>query len=98
LKAEIACPKWRSIFNQNLVLLKDNQYKWNFEMELINKNLQFNKADSLGAWNEKFGMWTGRACYIFPEYSRYVQLNTNTLAMLKVGAQTRGFGKDIFAI
>jgi len=46
----------------------------------------------------KYGLFTGRACFIFPEYSRWVHLNTNTLAMMKVCLRLKGYGHDIFAI
>lgn len=46
----------------------------------------------------KNGMFTGRANFIFPEYSRWVHLATNTLPMYKVCARVKGFGHDIFTI
>ena len=64
----------------------------------MDHNLQFNKADALGYWAQKNGMFTGRAMFVFPDQSRWVHLNTNTLPMLKVCARIRGFNKDIFAI
>lgn len=35
-------------------------------------------------WPIKAGLFTGRANFIFPEYSRWVHLGTNTLPMLKI--------------
>jgi hypothetical protein len=43
-------------------------------------------------------MWTGRCMFAFPEYSRHVHLNTNTMAILRVCARAKGYGNDIFAI
>lgn len=43
-------------------------------------------------------MWTGKSCFIFPEYSRYVHLNTNTLAFYRTCAHVKGLGVDIFAL
>ena len=43
-------------------------------------------------------MWTGKTFAIFPEYSRYVHLNTNTLAFYKTCAHINGLGTDIIAI
>lgn len=60
--------------------------------------MNFNKADSIGYWAQKHGLYTGRVNFVFPEYSRWVHLNTNTLAMLKVCMGAKGFGHDIFYI
>eukprot|EP00825_Cyclidium_porcatum_P010953 TRINITY_DN15595_c0_g1_i1.p1 TRINITY_DN15595_c0_g1~~TRINITY_DN15595_c0_g1_i1.p1 ORF type:complete len:262 (+),score=40.19 TRINITY_DN15595_c0_g1_i1:178-963(+) len=105
LKKEIACPQWRKIFLQNLVQeqtsIKSTEQtilKWNFALEYLHQNLQKNKADSIGCWTTKMGLYTGRGLFIFPEYSRWVHLNTNTLAIHKICPQVKGFGHDIFYI
>lgn len=49
-------------------------------------------------WTEKMGLWVGRYAAIFPEYSRWFHLNTNTMAIYKVCPRARGFGEDIFYI
>lgn len=67
-------------------------------MDFIHHNLQFNKADSLGRWPIKAGLYPGRAQFIFPEFSRWVHLATNTLPMLKICPQNRGFLHDIFQL
>ena len=67
-------------------------------MSLIASNMMFNKEESLGVWNARRGMYSGRVCFIFPDQSRWVHLNTNTLAMLKTCARCLGFGRDVFAI
>lgn len=59
--------------------------------------MSFNKADSVGNWPVKAGLYPGRAHFVFPEYSRWVHLNTNTIPMLTVCPQVKGFGQDIFA-
>eukprot|EP01016_Furgasonia_blochmanni_P005459 TRINITY_DN1211_c0_g1_i1.p1 TRINITY_DN1211_c0_g1~~TRINITY_DN1211_c0_g1_i1.p1 ORF type:complete len:458 (+),score=105.78 TRINITY_DN1211_c0_g1_i1:158-1531(+) len=89
--------KWRSIFLSNLVRSGEG-YNWNFEINYLAKNLSYNKADSIGYWAEKHGVFTGRNVFIFPEYSRWVHLNSNTLAIHKVCLKNRGYGHDIFAI
>lgn len=71
---------------------------WDFEMSLIAANLAFNKEESLGVWNSRRGIFSGRVCFIFPDQSRWVHLNTNTLAMLKTCARCMGMGRDVFAI
>ena len=43
-------------------------------------------------------MWIGKSCFIFPEYSRYVFLNTNTNAIYRVCSHAKGMGTEIFAI
>ncbi|EGR30262.1 hypothetical protein IMG5_206927 [Ichthyophthirius multifiliis] len=98
LKDKIKDPKWRSIFSSNIVQNAKGQNQFGFELQYLNHNLQRNKADSLGHWVEKHGMFTGRVNFIFPEYSRWVHLATNTLPMYKVCARVKGFGKDIFYI
>lgn len=71
-----------------MVKLSEKQFQWNFDCEALNNNLQFNRAISLGYWAEKHGMYTGRALFAFPDQSRWVHMNTNTIAMLKVGARS----------
>lgn len=46
----------------------------------------------------RYGIYTGKVCFMFPEYSRWVFLNTNTMPILKVCAHARGYGQDIFSI
>jgi len=94
----IADSKWRKILSQNLTVDSSNKLAWRFEMEYLYHNLHFNKADSIGYWAEKHGIYTGRVNFIFPEYSRWVHLNTNTLAMRRVCAHLKGFGLDVFYI
>lgn len=97
LKENIKDPKWRSIFTNNISKnAKTGNDAFNFELSYLNHNLNFNKADSLGNWAVKHGMFTGRAHFVFPEYSRWVHLATNTLPMYKVCARVKGFGHDIF--
>jgi len=62
----------------------ERKLRWSFEMEFVYKNIFFNKADSLGYWPYNIGLYPGRVLFLFPEYSRWVHLNTNTLAMHKV--------------
>lgn len=85
LKTNIKDPKWRSIFEKNIIKnAKTGQSSFNFELNYLNHNLTFNKADSLGNWAVKHGVFTGRAHFVFPEYSRWVHLATNTLPMHKI--------------
>lgn len=69
---------------QNLKQKPSGEYEWAFEIKYLDQNLQLNGADALGTWNFSYGLYTGRATFVFPDYSRWVQLNTNTLAMHKI--------------
>ena len=94
LKANIACPKWRHLFQNNLAR-QENNYKWSFNVESIANNLLKNTPNSLWDWPTTNGLFTGRSMFVFPEYSRWVHLNTNTLPMLKTCPQLKGFGEGI---
>jgi len=98
LKRDIADPKWRAIFAQNIRKLNDRQYAWDFDLQALHHNLKYNTGDNVGNWTEKHGLYTGRIRFLFPEYSRWVHLNTNTLPMMKVCMNCHGYGRDIFAI
>ena len=67
--------------------MDDKKFQWNFDSEALDHNLQFNSAVSLGYWAVKHGMYTGRALFVFPDYSRWIHLNTNTISMKKVCAR-----------
>ena len=94
IKHHVKCPKWRHIFENNLV--RDGAgYQWNFNLEPIYENTRTDKPSSLFNWSHVYGLYTGRSMFVFPEYSRYVHLATNTLPMLKVCPQLHGFGEGI---
>ena len=98
LRKIIRCPKWRAIFENNLVK-GSHGYEWRFEHNAVFHNLTANNhQNSLTNWTTAIGMYPGRSLFAFPEYSRYVHLNTNTLPMMNVCPQLHGFGDDIFAI
>lgn len=97
LKKSIKCPKWREILEDNIVK-QANGVSWDFNLNVLAHNLRSKGAESLLNWESNMGLWTGRAMFAFPEYSRHVFLSTNTLPMMKVCTQLKGFGEDIFAI
>lgn len=97
LKSIVKCPKWRRIFESNLVRY-DGQYDWKFNMEAVLDNLRNNSPNSMTGWSKAVGLYPGRACFAFPDYSRYVHLNSNTLPMMSVCPKLNGFGEDIFSI
>jgi len=98
LRRNVSDPKWRAIFAQNIRRIGDRQYGWNFNLENLYRNVSFNKADAVGNWTTKHGIYGGRANFIFPEYSRWIHLSTNTLPLLKICVQLQGFGVDIFSL
>ena len=54
--------------------------------------------NSMSGWSTACGLYPGRAHFIFPDNSRYVHLNTNTLPMMNVCPKLQGFGEDIFSV
>jgi pimeloyl-ACP methyl ester carboxylesterase len=82
LEAGITCPKWQSIFKQNLDLASDTP-KWKFNVADLAKNTQKNYPD-VAVWDESFGLWPGQAWACFATNSRWVHLSTNTLPFYNV--------------
>jgi pimeloyl-ACP methyl ester carboxylesterase len=97
LKKVILCPKWRSIF-LNCLVKGETGYKWNFNAPDIFSNLHRNTPNCLTSWSTVNGLYPGRSHFVFPEYSRYVHLSTNTLPMYKVCPKLVGMNQDIFTI
>lgn len=98
IERRIPCPKWKAIFKQNLKMITPANYDWNFNMNGLLENISHSGANHIGAWNPNFGLWGGRCCFVFPEYSRWVHLGTNTLPMHKVCMKVRGYSHDIFSV
>ena len=97
LKERIKDPKWRSIFHSQLT--KDgSRFNWNFNLDLLSRNLSSKHNESLLNWPRNMGLWVGRALFLFPDYSRYVHLGTNTIAMYNTCIHLKGYNKDIFSI
>lgn len=97
LRREIHDPKWRAIFSQNLKKTGET-FEWQFHLKNILKNVRFGKADAIGNWTERNGIYGGRAHFIFPDQSRWIHMNTNTLPFHKICIQTQGYGLDMFGI
>lgn len=49
-------------------------------------------------WDSSYGLFTGRSCYIFPEYSNRVFLGSNTLPMYGVCPRLNGLNEDIHSL
>ena len=96
-KDNILDPRWRNIFLNNLEK-EGSGHKWTCNMEAIHHNLHSNFPCSLTSWHSSIGLYPGRSMFIFPEYSRYVHLATNTNPMYKVCPKLSGWNQDIFAI
>lgn len=98
LKSTILCPKWRSLFQNCLVKAPEGGYTWNFNFDTVHHNLAHNNPSNLTSWYANVGLYPGRSTFIFPEHSRYVHLNTNTVPMYKSCPRLEGFNQDIFSI
>lgn len=63
-------------------------------------NLNFLAAHpaKLLEWHAHFGLFPGRACFIFPEYSQHVLLATNTVSMHKVCPRLRTLDRDVLPL
>lgn len=97
MKSKVKCPKWRALFESNIVK-QDNRYTWKFDANAVWSNLKNDSPNSLTGWNPTVGIYPGRVCFAFPDNSRHVYLNTNTMPMLKVCIQSKGFLEDIFSV
>ena len=58
LETGIACPKWRSIFKQNLETEKD-KLAWRNNMDALWKNTGKFMPD-VAIWSEGYGLWPGQ--------------------------------------
>ena len=97
LKHTVICPKWRSIFLNNLVK-GDHGYQWNFNYDAIHRNLARDSPSNLTCWHSSIGLYPGRALFAFPDQSQFVHLSTNTLPMYSICPRLQGFNEDIFCI
>ena len=97
LKQNILCPKWRAIFQNNLVK-GDAGYSWSFNFNAVHHNLTRHYPSNLSNWAVNIGLYPGRSLFAFSEHSRFVHLATNTLPMYKVCPRLAGFNEDIFSI
>lgn len=97
LKQKIKCPKWRGIFESN-VIKGDTGYTTKFDLDAVWDNIKSDQPSSLVGWHPSVGCYGGRVLFAFPDESRHVYLNTNTLPMLSVCPSARGFNRDIFSL
>ena len=85
-------PKLRALLEQN--------FKVNKDVRQLDFNLPYvlDRFNDLIDWKWQYGIYGGRTRFIFPEYSHFVFLNSNTLSMMKVCVHNDGFLNDIFTL
>lgn len=88
LNDNIACPKWASIFRQNLED-KGDTVVWGSNIADLWRNMQKFQPD-VAIWSESYGLWPGQALALFAAHSRWVHLSTNTLAFYNVIPRLQG--------
>ena len=84
----IACPKWASIFRQNIEN-KSGTAVWKFNVNALVKDMNVRVPDT-AAWHTHYGLWPGQALAIFAAHSRWVHLSTNTLQFYNVMPRLEG--------
>lgn len=87
----VASKKLQSVLSQNLkqVSLRDFNVKFNAPFVA-------SQFDELINWKRiEYGLFTGRVCFLFPDYSNYVFLNSNTNSIMRVCPKAQGFFHDI---
>jgi len=82
LNDRISCPKWASIFRQNLEA-KSGEAHWMFNVEDLARDMAKRQPD-VAIYPHSYGMWPGQALALFASHSRWVHLATNTLAFYNV--------------
>jgi len=90
LEDSVQNPKLKSLLEQNFVLGKDGRRSMRFNLDFV-----LHRFNDLVNWKNSYGIFGGRTRFIFPEYSDFVFLNSNTLSMLKVCVQNNGLHQDI---
>lgn len=86
LEQGIACPKWLSIFKQNL---DNDKVAWKNNMEALYANTKMANPD-ISTWSESYGLWPGNALCLFAANSRWIHLATNTLPFYNVFPRLQG--------
>ena len=91
LDKNISCRKTQAIFKQNLKQINSKEFILKYHNPVIAKEFE-----ELVNWkNIQYGLYGGRVCFIFPEYSNHVFMNTNTLSMMKVCVKSQGYNHDL---
>lgn len=90
IEEHVAHPKMQALFKQNVLFLGNNSFGWDFNMDLVKNHLSL-----MVNWKKSYGLYPGRANFLFPEYSDYVFLGTHTNAMRKIAVSVGKYFKDI---
>ena len=85
--------KVQAVMEQTLKQKTERSFRLNFNSDFVGEHFQ-----ELVNWKWKYGIFGGRSRFIFPEYSQHVFLGNNTVSMMKVCPQNRGFFHDIFSL
>jgi len=88
LKDNIACPKWASIFCQNLKQEGSNLH-WKTNYQGLYRNMKKFEPD-VAIWSQSYGLWPGQALALFASHSRWIHLSTNTLPFYNVFPRLEG--------
>lgn len=87
----VASPKMRAVLNQNLRQLGSRSFGLKFNMPAVSFLLE----EFINWKNIDYGLYPGRVSFLFPEYSNFVFLGTNTLSMMRVCPKAQGYHHDI---
>lgn len=94
LEEKIPCKKTQELLSQNLQQIGQHDFVLKYNNTAVSE--QF---DELINWRKiEYGLFGGRVCFVFPEYSNYVFLNSNTLSIMKVCVKAQGYGHDIQSV
>ena len=92
--SKIQCKKTQAIFSQNLKQVGIQDFIFNFNTEAVSSQFE-----ELINWKKiEYGLYGGRCCFVFPEYSNYVFLNSNTLSIMTVCVKAQGYYHDIQSV
>jgi pimeloyl-ACP methyl ester carboxylesterase len=90
IEKHVEHPKMQALFKQNVLFLGGDKYDWDFNMDAMKNNFS-----RMVNWKESYGLYPGRANFLFPDYSDYVFLNSHSIAMKKIAVKTGDFMEDI---
>ena len=91
LEEHIQCKKTQAVLRQNLKQVNSREFVLKYNNHAVPEQFE-----ELINWKSvEYGLFGGRVCFVFPDHSNFVFLNSNTLSMMKVCVKAQGFGHDI---
>ena len=94
LEQKIQCKKTQAMLSQNLKQVGLREFVLRYNNTAVSEQFE-----ELINWRKiEYGLFGGRVCFIFPEYSNHVFLNSNTLSMMKICVKAQGYGHDIQSV